>query len=199
MCLHSHAFTSLYLQPPNRTEIELFHRKAVVHMELPPEVDNSKKAFSPIACEASSPAQSPRRRSASTAAASEAPADAEKSADDVEITSLWNQTWGALFLCLTTIGPLFLVIVTFCYFLGALQQSQAIASVGVVYTLLFITIMGSYTLAILPCILIARVFTSIVSPHATSHTPEEINLYSRMLVLIGVAAGLTYHFVHNHA
>jgi len=118
----------------------------------------------------------------------------EPTSDEVEIISLWNQSWSALFMCLKTLGPVFLVIVLACYFLGTLHQSQAIATVGVVYTFLFLTIMGSYTVVILPCILVSRVFTSIVSPHATSHSVEEINLYSRLLVLILAAAGAGYYF-----
>lgn len=178
-------------------------RKSVVHMELPSEPSSAKKSATPDAkaAAAGSPKASPHR-SARAHASEESTgtfSDSAASSDDLEITSLWHQMWGALYMCLTTIGPLFLVVVLSCYFLGTLQQSQAIASIGVVYTILFMTIMGSYTLVILPCILIARVFTSIVSPHATCHTPEEINLYSRLLVLIGAAVGLTYYFVNQHA
>lgn len=168
-------------------------------MELPPEVNSAKKPSTPEAKTAAASPKSSRRSAHVTEEPAESSHEASSSADEIEITSLWNQTWGALYMCLVTIGPLFFAIVMLCYFVGTLQQSQAIASVGVVYTLLFITIMGSYTLVILPCILIARLFTSIVSPHAPCHTPEEINLYSRLLVLIGVAAGLTYHFVSHHA
>jgi hypothetical protein len=128
-----------------------------------------------VACEASisevkasNKKQSPAKSApafAKTSSAVAAPAAAAAAADDdSEIVCLWGQAWGALQMCLFTIGPIFLVIVVACYFVGTLKQSQAIASVGVVYTLLFMSIMGSYALVTIPCILVARLFTNLVFP-----------------------------------
>jgi hypothetical protein len=117
--------------------------------------------------------------------------------DEKEIVSLWNQTFGALNMCLTFLGPTFLIVILGCYFMGMMQKSQAIATVGVVYTFLFLSIMGSYTLVILPCILVSRLFTCLVTPHATGHTAAEINLYSRLLVLISAVVGLGHYFLHH--
>lgn len=168
-----------------------------MRIDLPAEPSSVERPRSaPSTPRVQSPARSGTSKAVSPKVKSVAvvPVDEENTSDDVEIISLWNQTWSALFMCLTTLGPVFLAIVLVCYFIGTLHQSQAIATVGVVYTLLFLTIMGSYVVVILPCILISRVFTSIVSPHATSHSTEEINLYSRLLVLILAAAGVGYYF-----
>lgn len=116
--------------------------------------------------------------------------------DELEIVSVWNQCWDALYLCLTIIGPLFTGTILVCYFLGMIKQSQAIASVGVVYTLLFITIMGSYAIAILPFILISRVFTSFVAPQGSHYTTEEVNRYCRLTLLIAIVSGLIYYCMH---
>jgi len=116
--------------------------------------------------------------------------------DELEIVSVWNQCWDALYLCLTIIGPLFTGTILVCYFLGVIKQSQAIASIGVVYTLLFITIMGSYAIAILPFILISRVFTSFVAPHGSHYTTEEVNFYCRLTLLIAIVSGLIYYCIN---
>ena len=185
--------------------------KSAVKMNLPAEKETPKKVVSPP----SSPfmvekKKTPEKgaavktdRKASAAAADHSQEEQEEVdnggmlSDENEIVSLWNQTWGALSMCLTIIAPLFLVVIFYCYLLGTFKQSQAIASVGVVYTLLFFTIMGSYALVIVPCILIARLFTCIVSPHASCHTTEEVNLCARMGVLIMAAAGVTYYFLNQ--
>jgi len=120
----------------------------------------------------------------------------DKLSDELEIVSVWNQCWDALFLCLTIIGPLFAGAILVCYFLGVIKQSQAIASVGVVYTLLFITIMGSYTIAILPFILISRVFTSFVAPQGSQYTAEQVNRYCRLTLLIAIVSGLLYYCIN---
>jgi hypothetical protein len=119
--------------------------------------------------------------------------------DEKEIVSLWEQTWGALHMSLIMIGPPFLFIVLACYFMGMLRQSQAIASVGVVYAFLFLTVMGSYAVVILPCILLARLFTVLVSAHAPERSAAEVNLYSRLLILFVAAAGMAYHYLRSHA
>lgn len=171
-------------------------RKSIVRMNLPPEPTSAERGRS--ASITATPPSSVKIESISLGKSEVAHRElVDNSADDLEIVSLWNQTWGALYLCLTTIGPVFLTVILVSYALGTLQQSQAIATVGVVYTLLFLTIMGSYSVVILPCILISRVFTSIVSPHTTSHSTEEINLYSRLLVLLLAAGGLGYYFFQN--
>ena len=108
----------------------------------------------------------------------------DKLSDESEIVSVWNQCWDALYLCLTTIGPIFLAVILYCYFAGMVKQSQAIASVGVVYTLLFITIMGTYVVAMLPFILISRVFTSLVAPNGSQYSSAQVNLYCRLTLLI---------------
>lgn len=114
-----------------------------------------------------------------------------KLADETEIMSLWNQSLSTLLNCMTIIGPMFMIIILTAYVFGKIHNSQAIASVGIVYTLLFMIIMGSYVLATLPFILISRVFTSIVAPHAQEYTPKQINFFCRllaltMIVIIGV-------------
>jgi hypothetical protein len=156
-----------------------------------------------VACEASisevkssNKKQSPAKTAfAKTSSAVAAPAAAAAAADDdSEIVCLWGQAWGALQMCLFTIGPIFLVIVVACYFVGTLKQSQAIASVGVVYTLLFMSIMGSYALVTIPCILVARLFTNLVSPHAPGYSSAQINLYMRLLILIVAAASAGCYF-----
>mmetsp|Transcript_15092 Transcript_15092/g.25156 ORF Transcript_15092/g.25156 Transcript_15092/m.25156 type:complete len:102 (-) Transcript_15092:78-383(-) len=100
-------------------------------------------------------------------------------------------------MCLTMIGPFFLAVILVCYFLGMIHQSQAIACVGVVYTLLFLTIMGSYTVVMLPCILISRLFTSmLVSPEERSpFSDAKVNMYSRMLVLILAGLGMGVYYL----
>jgi uncharacterized membrane protein (DUF485 family) len=115
--------------------------------------------------------------------------------DEKEIVSLWNQTSGALHMSLSMIGPPFLFIILACYFMGMMQKSQAIASVGVVYAFLFMTIMGSYVLVIVPCILVSRLFTCLVSSKTCNDA--EVNLYARLLVLCAAAAGLGYYFLHS--
>lgn len=178
----------------------LYSRKSVAPIDLPSEEEKSplsgrKGAKSPIASSTSQHTLTQLRnetRRINPNYAEQASPDDEK-----EIISLWNQTWNALYMCLTIIGPAFLAIILGCYFMGTMQQSQAIASVGVVYTALFVFIMGSYILVILPCILVARLFTLIVSSPSSSHTAEEINLYSRLLVLIATAIGMAYYFLHH--
>jgi hypothetical protein len=118
-----------------------------------------------------------------------------KSPDEAEIVGLWNQVWTALFMCLALMGPVFLTIVFGCYTLGFIQQSQAIACVGVIYTLLFLTIMGSYCLVILPCILLSRLFTSLIAPGASPQSAAQATLYSRLLILLAVTVGSTAYFL----
>uniref|UniRef100_A0A7S3GQ38 Transmembrane protein n=1 Tax=Spumella elongata TaxID=89044 RepID=A0A7S3GQ38_9STRA len=175
-------------------------RKSIVRIDLPAEPTSAERPRSaPVTPRPPSPATSPVPSRVAVSPKKVVKNTVveqvrEPSSEDHEIVSVWNQVWGSLMISLQTLGPAFLIIILSCYFLGTLHQSQAIATVGVVYTLLFLTIMGSYTVVILPCILIARVFTSIVSPHATAHSTEEVNLYSRLLVLILAAAGLGYYF-----
>ena len=120
----------------------------------------------------------------------------DKLSDELEIVSVWNQCWNALYLCLTIIGPLFSGTILICYFLGMIKHSQAIASVGVVYSLLFISIMGSYTIAILPFILISRLFTSFVAPQGSDYTAEQVNRYCRLTLLLVIMSGLIYSCIH---
>lgn len=117
--------------------------------------------------------------------------------DEKEIVSLWEQTWGALHTSLIMVGPPFLFIILACYFMGMIKQSQAIASVGVVYTFLLLTVLGSYLVVILPCILVARLFTVLVSAQAPERSAAEVNLYARLLVLIGAAVGMAHYFLHH--
>mmetsp|Transcript_119335 Transcript_119335/g.234431 ORF Transcript_119335/g.234431 Transcript_119335/m.234431 type:complete len:301 (+) Transcript_119335:105-1007(+) len=189
-------------------------RKSVVRIDLPPEPSSGKKSTT---ASPSATINAPSSNSASTSSAkissrtrtplrvpttplpTSMVSGYEDGDDEKEIVGLWNQTWGALHMSLSMIGPPFLFIILACYFMGMMQKSQAIASVGVVYVFLFFTIMGSYMLTILPCILVSRMFTCLVSPNATPQSAAELNLYSRLLVLIIAAVGLSYHFLQQQA
>jgi hypothetical protein len=84
-----------------------------------------------------------------------------------EAVGIWTQAWNALFLCLVLIGPAMLSVILLCYVAGMSMQSQQVACVGVVYTLLFLVLMGLFCAAVLPCILLSRLFISVVAPQAS--------------------------------
>lgn len=107
---------------------------------------------------------------------------ANKLADEKEIVSIWNQCWLALFMCMSTIGPIFLAIILTSYVLGKINNSQLIGSIGVVYSYLFLVIMGAYCCAILPFILVSRIFTSLVS----GKTDKTGNISIRILLLLSL-------------
>lgn len=177
-------------------------RKSAVRIDLPPEPSPVPKTAVSTASLASSSGIKTRTplRMPTTPISPETLASVEPGTDDEkEIVSLWEQTWGALHTSLIMVGPPFLFIILACYFMGTIKQSQAIASVGVVYTFLLLTVLGSYLVVILPCILVARLFTLLVSSQAPERSAAEVNLYSRLLILIGAAAGLAHYFLHTSA
>eukprot|EP01038_Epipyxis_sp_PR26KG_P015296 gene15296-20604_t len=115
----------------------------------------------------------------------------EPLADEAEITIIWNQSLTALMLCMGTIGPLFLALITAFYCFGLLFESQLIASVGVVYAYIFLLIMGSYGLFVLPVIVISRIFTSLVAPPESRES--DYLFYARCGLLFGITVlGLTF-------
>mmetsp|Transcript_29201 Transcript_29201/g.64830 ORF Transcript_29201/g.64830 Transcript_29201/m.64830 type:complete len:220 (-) Transcript_29201:64-723(-) len=93
-------------------------------------------------------------------------ASVEEEAEE-EAVGIWTQAWNALFLCLVLIGPAMLSVILLCYVVGMSMQSQQVACVGVVYTLLFLVLMGLYGAAVLPCILLSRLFISVVASQAS--------------------------------
>lgn len=103
--------------------------------------------------------------------------------DEAEIIDIWNQCWSALYLCISTIGPIFLAVILIAYLSSKMTASQMIASVGVVFTYVFLLIMVGYTVAIVPFVLISRIFTSLVAPQNGVET-EELNTYCRLLTLV---------------
>ena len=110
--------------------------------------------------------------------------------DGKEILGIWAQTWSALNICITTIAPLFLLVILGCYIYGKMNDSQVIASVGLVYAYVFLVVIGSYAVVIVPFILISRLITTLVAPTSNRYTPEQINSYFRMLLFIGGCAAL---------
>ena len=99
---------------------------------------------------------------------------------DNEVISIWNQCWSAMFICMMTIGPVFLTITLISYTVSKITSSQAIASVGVIYTYIYLVIMGSYIVVILPFLVMSRLFTSLVSGSADT----TVNIRVLMLVCL---------------
>jgi hypothetical protein len=112
-----------------------------------------------------------------------------------EAISIWNQCWSALFNSMMTIGPLFLAITLMSYAASKISSSQAIASVGVIYAYLYIVILGSYVVALLPFILISRVFTSLVSSPGSMAAEDKSKalFHIRLLILMSLGLGLAVY------
>jgi hypothetical protein len=108
---------------------------------------------------------------------------------EAEIMGIWTQCLQALFICWLHIGPVFAAAIAACYCFGKLSQSQAISSVGITLVLLLIMIMGSYCLVIVPFLLVAKVFTALVSPQlAQPGAQRELDFYVRSLMLFLILA-----------
>jgi hypothetical protein len=86
-------------------------------------------------------------------------ADAEE-----EGVGIWAQAVQSLYLCLVLIGPAMLSVILLCYPYAYAMKSQQVASVGVIYTLVFLLLMCVFSVAVLPCILLSRLFISVVAP-----------------------------------
>jgi hypothetical protein len=81
-----------------------------------------------------------------------------------EIVTLWQQYWTSLDTCMSTVTPMFLVLVLALYAFSAITKSQTIASIGLVYVFVFLIIMGSYFFAIVPFILVSNALSSLIAP-----------------------------------
>ena len=95
---------------------------------------------------------------------------------------------------MTTIGPIFLAIVLTSYGLGKVNESQLIGSIGVVYAYLFLVIMGAYCVAIVPFIIMSRVFTSLVSAKSDKAGSGNISVRILLLLTIGLLGYLVYKY-----
>ena len=115
----------------------------------------------------------------------------ETSDDDAELTLLWQQFWSTIELCSVTVSPLFLVLVLSLYAASLVTNSQVIASIGLVYVFLFLTIMGSYFFAIVPFILASNTIGNILTPGGTgSGSSQKVSTrLFLLLLLMAVAAG----------
>ena len=114
--------------------------------------------------------------------------------DDDEVISIWNQCWAAMFCSTMTIGPTFLAITLMSYTGGKITSSQSVASIGVIYLYLYLVIMGSYLVAILPFILISRIFTSLVTAPGSSAAHDKNTVHHiRLLMLIMMCVGMAIY------
>ena len=116
----------------------------------------------------------------------------ESSEDDAELTLLWEQFWSTIDLCSITVSPLFLVLILSLYAASLVTNSQVIASIGLVYVFLFLTIMGSYFFVIVPFILASNTIGNILTPAGGTGSGSSRKVSTRLfllLLLIAVAAG----------
>lgn len=123
--------------------------------------------------------------------------ESEGLVDEKEIMNIGNQTWRALGYCGELVVPLFLAITLWYYALGKYTGSQSVAAVGIVFASFLVMIMGSYILAVIPFILLSRMFTCMVSDTPlTMEEQRETNLYARMFLFFTLLAGIALIFTH---
>ena len=104
-----------------------------------------------------------------------------------EVIRLWNQFYIAMDTCLSTVAPIFLVVILVLYAVSAVTKSQTIASIALVYVFVFLTIMFSYFFAIVPFILISNAISSIVTPEGKSSQRDLV----RVTVLVAIITVFT--------
>jgi len=104
---------------------------------------------------------------------------------DNEIVGLYQQYWSSLDLCMSTMTPLFITLILMSYVISALTNSQEIASIGLVYTFVFLGIMGTYVFTIIPFVLISNAISSLIAPNGLSAQRD----FSRVAML-SIAIGL---------
>jgi hypothetical protein len=114
------------------------------------------------------------------------------SEEEEELVSLWRQSWTAINVSLTTVGPLFLILILLSYVFSQITQSQTVASVGLVYIFVFLLVVGSYFLATVPFIVLANAINALVNPTSDSAQKD----FARLALLLTVVAGAVLTFQH---
>ena len=82
-----------------------------------------------------------------------------------ETVSLWRHVRRSLGVATATVGPLFLAVIFVCYALSAYEQAknngkgaQLVASVGVLFFIVYLAIICAFAVLLAPCILLTKVF-----------------------------------------
>lgn len=115
--------------------------------------------------------------------------------DEHEILSVWDQAVNALQIAGNFIVPVFLSIVLFFYVNGKLNQDQAIASIGIVFAMFLVLIMGTYIVAIIPFILVSRFITSLVTDAPiTAVEQKQTNLTARLFLFFSILGSIVFIF-----
>ena len=117
----------------------------------------------------------------------------ETSIDDT--VPLWRHFHGSLQIVTSTLGPLFLAVIVVCYVLSAYEQSrshgksaQLVASVGVLFFIVYLALISAFVLLLVPAILLTKVFGMFVGNEGDRAflRAHKLELYS--LSLLGGAS-----------
>lgn len=116
-----------------------------------------------------------------------AQSDEEESNDSEELQAVWTQCLQALFTCSLYTGPIFAAVVLFCYAVGKITVNKAVASIGVAYASLFLLIMGSYVVAIVPFVLVSKMVTQSVFFGSNKEKDSEVHVRLFLFLLIAMS------------
>lgn len=101
--------------------------------------------------------------------------------------SLYQHYSAALHLCISILLPTFLTLIIISDILAVLFESQLIASVGLVYIFIFLIIIGSYMLAIVPYIIVLNALDNLFHPKLNKSGANDFIGVSILFAVVGMA------------